>query len=62
MSITHEESPRKADTVIYVTDNRKVECALGWKPNVSLVEGIDSILAWIADNEAQLSLRYRSAG
>jgi len=62
MPISHEEIPRKADTVIYVTDNRKVECALGWKPNVSLVEGIDSILAWIADNEAQLSLRYRSAG
>ena len=62
MSITHEASPRKADTAIYITDNRKVERVLGWKPKVSLAEGMDSILAWIAENEAKLSLRYRSAG
>lgn len=59
MSITHEESPRKADTVIYITDNRKVERELGWKPRVNLSEGMDSILAWIRKNEAQLSSRYR---
>ena len=63
MSITHEESPRKADTVIYITDNRKVERMLGWKPRVkTLAEGMDSILAWIEENEAELSARYRQAG
>jgi nucleoside-diphosphate-sugar epimerase len=62
MSITHEESPRKADTVIYITDNRKVERVLGWKPRVSLAQGMDSILNWIGENEANLSLRYRSVG
>jgi len=62
MSITHEESHRKADTVIYITDNRKVEQVLGWKPQISVAEGLDSILAWIGENEAQLSARYRSAG
>jgi CDP-paratose 2-epimerase len=61
MSITHEESPRKADTVTYITDNRKVEHVLGWKPRVNLAEGMDSILAWIRENEAKLSLRYRRA-
>jgi CDP-paratose 2-epimerase len=62
MSITYEEAPRKADTVIYITDNRKVERALGWKPQVSLDEGLGSILAWIAENETQLSERYCPAG
>jgi CDP-paratose 2-epimerase len=59
MSISHEETPRKADTVIYITDNRKVERVLGWKPEVSLAEGLDSILAWIGENEEQLSARYQ---
>ena len=62
MSISHVETPRKADTVIYITDNRKVERVLGWKPQVSLGKGLDSILAWIRENEAELSARYRSAG
>jgi CDP-paratose 2-epimerase len=59
MSMSHEETPRKADTVIYITDNRKVERILGWKPLVSLDQGIDSILSWIAENESTLSRRYR---
>ena len=61
MSISHEETPRKADTVIYITDNRKVERVLGWKPKVSLAQGLESIVAWIGENEAELSARYRPA-
>jgi nucleoside-diphosphate-sugar epimerase len=38
-----------------------VERLLGWKPKVSLYEGLDSILTWIDENEAGLSARYRSA-
>jgi CDP-paratose 2-epimerase len=59
MLVSHEETPRKADTVIYITDNRKVERILGWKPQVSLSDGLDSILSWISANEKQLSERYR---
>jgi CDP-paratose 2-epimerase len=62
ISIAYEENPRKADTVIYITDNRKVEGVLGWKPEVDLAEGMDSILAWIQENEPQLRLRYHRAG
>ena len=61
MSISHIDRPRKADTAIYITDNRKAERVLGWKPKVNLAEGMDSILAWIGENEAKLNLRYRSA-
>ena len=58
MTMTHEPAARKADTVIYITDNRKVERVLGWKPEVSLDEGFESILTWIKQNEAALSARY----
>jgi CDP-paratose 2-epimerase len=61
MTISQEETPRKADTVIYITDNRKVEHHLGWKPEVGIAEGFESILAWIRANEATLRSRYRSA-
>jgi CDP-paratose 2-epimerase len=62
MSIVHEQTPRKADTVLYITDNRKVERILGWKPTVSLSEGFEAIIEWISKNESQLRLRYRAAG
>jgi nucleoside-diphosphate-sugar epimerase len=62
ISVSHVENPRKADTVIYITDNRKVERVLGWKPQLSLTEGLDSILAWIRENEEELRARYGSTG
>jgi CDP-paratose 2-epimerase len=60
--VSHEDSPRKADTVLYITDNRKVQRVLGWKPQVSLSDGLNSILSWIEKNEAELSRRYRPVG
>jgi len=58
--IAHEGNPRKADTVIYITDNRKAEQVLGWQPRTGIAEGLDSILGWIAENEAELRARYGS--
>jgi CDP-paratose 2-epimerase len=59
IAMTHEKTPRKADTVIYITDNRKVERVLGWKPQLSLSNGLNAIFDWITENEAVLSKRYR---
>jgi CDP-paratose 2-epimerase len=58
VAVTQEDHPRKADTVIYITDNRKVEQVLGWKPRLGIAEGLDSILGWIRENEAELRARY----
>ncbi|HXN21371.1 MAG TPA: NAD-dependent epimerase/dehydratase family protein [Candidatus Dormibacteraeota bacterium] len=56
--ISYEETPRQADTCLYVTDNRKIERMLGWKPRVGIAEGYDRILAWIEENEAELREFY----
>jgi len=55
---TYEDQPRKADQSIYMTDNRKAERLLGWKPKVSVSEGYDRILAWIKENETHLRSMY----
>jgi CDP-paratose 2-epimerase len=62
IEVSHVESPRKADTAIYITDNRKAERVLGWRPQVGLTEGLDSIIAWVRENEAELRERYCAAG
>lgn len=60
MPIGVENAPRKGDTVIYITDNRNVERALGWKPKIGIEEGFDRIVAWIRENEAELREQYVS--
>ena len=60
--IAEENAPRKADTAIYITDNRKVERMFGWKPQVNLECGFDHILGWIQQNEAELRARYAPGG
>jgi dTDP-D-glucose 4,6-dehydratase len=44
-----------------MTDNRKAEKVLGWKPKVGISEGYDRILAWIRENEKDLRLLYAAA-
>jgi len=62
IEVSHVESPRKADTAIYITDNRRAERVLGWRPQVGLTEGLDSIIAWVQENEAELRERYCAEG
>ena len=57
LDIAEEEAPRKADLALYCTDNRKVERVLGWKPQVSVGEGLACVLDWIRANEVELRAR-----
>lgn len=60
VDITVEPEPRKADQVIFISDSRKAERVLGWKPRISASEGYDRILAWLKENEAALRPLYVS--
>lgn len=58
--ITNEDAARKADQILYFTDNRKAEKLLGWSPRVTLSEGHDRVLAWLRKHEAELGTLYVS--
>lgn len=57
---TIEAEPRKADQVIFISDSRKAERVLGWKPRIGVSAGYDRILAWLGANEAELRPLYVS--
>lgn len=42
---------RPGDQQIYVSDIRKAEAELGWKPRTAVKEGIACLYAWIRDNQ-----------
>lgn len=57
-TITMEESPRKADQCIYISDTRKAQQMLGWQPLIGIREGYRQIAAWIEDNLRLLEPLY----
>lgn len=56
--IAYEREARRADQSIYITDNRKAERLLGWRPKIGISEGYDRILHWIRENEDALRSQY----
>lgn len=51
-------SPRKADQVIYISDTRKIESILGWKPKTDIMTGYRAIIDWVNDNKSILERLY----
>ncbi|MGD8997937.1 MAG: GDP-mannose 4,6-dehydratase [Anaerolineae bacterium] len=49
IAVAYEEW-RPGDQRIYVSDIRKAEQALGWKPHVSVKEGVARLYEWIVSN------------
>jgi len=49
-----EEETRPADLAIYISDNRKVNKDLGWKPKRNAKKILEDICKWIGNNEQQL--------
>ena len=56
-----EADPRKVDQCIYITDSRKAERVIGWRPQIGLEEGFDRIIAWVRENEHALRGLYCGA-
>jgi CDP-paratose 2-epimerase len=48
--VTHGDW-RPGDQPVYISDIRKVERDLGWRPRVSVEEGTRRLFEWIRDNE-----------
>jgi CDP-paratose 2-epimerase len=40
--------PRPGDQKVFVADTSRARDELGWRPNVSIDEGLESLLAWVA--------------
>lgn len=56
--VTIEDDPRKADHCIYVTDIRPLTAATGWTPKVTVEEGYNRIIRWVADHADELRWLY----
>ena len=50
---------RKADHCVYVSDIRKIEKYIGWKPQVGVKQGYVEILKWIDENKDMLEKLYK---
>jgi CDP-paratose 2-epimerase len=42
---------RPADQKVYVSDIRKAEKMLGWKPLVKTEEGVERLIKWVYENK-----------
>lgn len=47
---------RPGDQRIYISDTTKAEKLLGWKPKVSVAEGVEHIVSWIKENKHMFTL------
>jgi CDP-paratose 2-epimerase len=48
------DEPRKGDVIIYISDNTEISGDLGWRPEVSLEQGAETIVKWVSDNRSAL--------
>jgi CDP-paratose 2-epimerase len=55
---TFESEPRKADHCIYISDIRKADRLLGWRPQITMEQGYEQIVDWVSKNDALLGSLY----
>ena len=56
--INIDNTPRRADQIVYITDNTKVKDTFDWKPVINLEQGYKQIYSWINDNIETLKNLY----
>lgn len=55
IEINSEPTTRAADLVVYITDNKKINMTLGWKPTRGSKKILEDIYMWIKTNEKALA-------
>ncbi|MCP3955324.1 MAG: NAD-dependent epimerase/dehydratase family protein [Desulfobacterales bacterium] len=58
MAVSTQPKPRQDDLKLYLTDNRAIQDAIGWQPEVGLTAGLESIIRWVRDNGIELRRCY----
>jgi CDP-paratose 2-epimerase len=55
-SVPFEERDwRPSDQKVYVSDIRKAERELGWRPEVPVRDGVDRLLEWVREHADRFS-------
>lgn len=54
----YDDTTRKADQCVYISDTRKAQNLLGWEPYINMKDGIGQIRDWVLANESQLKQLY----
>ncbi len=54
MTISVSDEGRKADVIIYISDNTEITRDLNWQPRVTMEQGAEKIAAWVRDNKTML--------
>ncbi len=60
INVGQEGQTRPADLAIYITDNRRVNKDLGWKPKRPAKKILEDIYKWIKDNQDSLNATLQS--
>jgi CDP-paratose 2-epimerase len=53
---------RTGDQRYYVSDTRRFEAAMGWKPQTSAADGVKKLLAWLDESMPPVCDRQAAAG
>ena len=47
VKLTYQQlPPRESDQLVFISNNKKIESCIPWKPNVSIAKGIQEGLKW----------------
>ena len=49
--------PRRSDQRVFITDTSKAQRLLGWKPTVTVDEGVDAMLEWVRSQRTPVTRR-----
>ena len=59
VDVKYVDQQRRADQIVYISDNRKVCKEFDWAPTVTLEQGYKEIFNWVDNNVEKLKELYQ---